>query len=76
MMYIEEALKYVDETKALIIEDGAINKVAALFNKQFPNKKGIIVSDQYMYDKFGKRIANILDEFQIIQDNPFIFKVF
>lgn len=74
MMYIEEALKYVDETKALIIEDGAINKVAALFNKQFPNKKGIIVSDQYMYDKFGKRIANILDEFQIIQDNPFIFK--
>lgn len=74
MLKIEEALKHVDETKALIIESDVISKLGKLFAEQFPNQKAIIVSDQYMYDLIGKKIGSLLDESQIDQYEPFVFK--
>ena len=73
MLRIKEALKSVDETKALVIESDAINKVAKLFADQFPGETAVIVADQYMYELLGKKVADLLDELQVTQDTPFVF---
>lgn len=75
MLKIENSLQFVNDTKALIIEPGAINKVGDLFMEQFPGKKAVIVSDQYIIDHFGDQIRKNLNDKKIVQENPFIFQL-
>ncbi|WP_298645709.1 sn-glycerol-1-phosphate dehydrogenase [uncultured Proteiniphilum sp.] len=73
MLKIVDVLKNVDQTKALVIERGAVNKVADLFKSQFDGAKAIIVADQNMYDLVGKKIGLLLKENGVEQEIPFIF---
>lgn len=73
MLKIVDVLKNVDQTKALIIERGAVNKVADLFKSQFNSAKAIIVADWNMYNLVGKKITLLLEENGVEQEVPFIF---
>lgn len=75
MLKIENSLQFVNDTKALIIEPGAINKVGDLFAEQFPGKKAVIVSDRYIIDHFGDQITKKLNEKNIVQEKPFVFEL-
>ncbi len=75
MSRLESVLKNVDETKALLIEKGAINKVADLFKSQFYDAKAVIVTDQIIFDMVGEKIKNLLDEHGVPQEQPFVFEV-
>ncbi|MFA7155098.1 MAG: iron-containing alcohol dehydrogenase, partial [Proteiniphilum sp.] len=75
MLKIENSLQFVNDTKALIIEPGAINRVGDLFMEQFPGKKAVIVSDQYIIDHFGDLITERLNEKMIVQEKPYIFQL-
>ncbi|MBF6629479.1 MAG: sn-glycerol-1-phosphate dehydrogenase [Proteiniphilum sp.] len=75
MLKIENSLQFVNDTKALIIEPGAINRVGDLFMEQFPGKKAVIVSDQYIIDHFGDLITERLNERMIVQEKPYIFQL-
>lgn len=73
MSKIKDVLKNVDQTKALIIERGAMEQVADLFKDQFPGARAVIVADHTMYEMVGKEIARQFDEGQVTMEPPYIF---
>lgn len=75
MLKIENPLHFVNDTKALIIEPGAINKLGDLFMEQFPGKKSVIVSDRYIFDHYGDQIIKKLDAKNIVQEDPYVFEL-
>ncbi len=75
MSRLESALKNVDQTKALLIERGALNQVPTLFKSLFSEAKTVIVTDQIMFDRVGIKIKELLDEQNVPQEQPVVFKV-
>lgn len=70
---VEDALKSASETKALVIGEGVLERVAELFIEQFPDKSAIVVSDQYTCNIAGRKVKEALDRNQIKQQKPYIF---
>ena len=59
---IEKALKNATDTKACIIEDGAVKSAAAVFKEQFPDaKRAIVVADPRTWNAAGSDVAGILE---------------
>jgi glycerol-1-phosphate dehydrogenase [NAD(P)+] len=58
---IEKALKNATDTKACLIQDGAIKFVADVFKEQFPNiKNAIIIADPRTWKAAGINVDEIL----------------
>ena len=71
---IEEALKAASDTKALMIGSGVLTQVAAMFKRQFPGKKAVVIADTNTFAVAGKRVTDYLRRDSVEQDNPFIFE--
>lgn len=71
---IDKALSKATETKFLLIEAGAINKVAEIFKIQFPDKKAIIIADPTTYAIAGEKITKDLEKENLLGENTYILK--
>jgi glycerol-1-phosphate dehydrogenase [NAD(P)+] len=56
MNYLEKALKKTTDTKALIIEEGAMKRAPEMFRSLFGNQKAIVVADTNTW-KAGRTIC-------------------
>lgn len=74
MSKVANALKSAKETKALIIDNNAADKAAALFKEQFPNQRAVIVSDLTTFSILGKSISKQFESNNIDQENPFVYQ--
>lgn len=74
MNNVEKALAAADETKALVIGSGVLNRAASLFKEQFPGKKAILVADRNTYAVAGERVREIFDAEGVDQEVPYIFR--
>lgn len=73
MNLIEQALKRTTDTKALILERGAMEKTATMFMELFPGKKGVVVADTRTFSVAGKRVDTIMAKAGLKAAEPFIF---
>ena len=73
MNLIEQALKRTTDTKALILERGAMEKTATMFMELFPGKKGVVVADTRTFSIAGKRVDTIMAKAGLKVAEPFIF---
>lgn len=74
MNYLEEALKKTTDTKALIIEMGAMKKVPEMFKSLFGDKKAVVVADANTWQVAGQYVQKYLEEAGIATEKPYIFK--
>lgn len=74
MSKIENALKSANDTQALIIGWGVLEKTGELFKKQFPGKNAVIIADHTTYRVAGNRVVENLTKEGIHQQSPFIYK--
>lgn len=68
-----EALGRLADTKALIIEQGALTKVPDLFRSLFGPSKGIVVSGSHTYGVAGEALQTIMRSEGIPMEEPFVF---
>lgn len=73
MSKVADALKSASETKALIIERGALKQTSSLFKEQFPNRRAIIVADTNTFELVGKSLTKQFESDDIEQETAFIF---
>jgi glycerol-1-phosphate dehydrogenase [NAD(P)+] len=74
MNYLEKALKKTTDTKALIIEEGAMKRVPEMFRSLFGNQKAIVVADTNTWKVAGQYVQKYLEEAGIVTEKPFIFE--
>lgn len=74
MSKIENALKSANDTKALLIGLGVLDKAGKLFREQFPQKEAIIIADVTTYNVAGKTVYENFTKEGIRQYDPFIFE--
>ena len=70
---IQAALQRTTDTKALIIERGAVSRTGEMFGELFPGKKAVIIADTNTWEVAGKAVAASLAEHGIECDPPHIF---
>lgn len=70
---IEAALKGASDTKAVVIEEGAISSVAEVFRESFPGERAVVVTDGTENDVAGKEVQRVLDEAGIETVEPYVF---
>lgn len=73
MNIIEQALQKTRDTRALILEKGAMERTAEMFKELFPGKKSVVVADNNTWKVAGKRVAEVLEEAGLKGAEPFIF---
>jgi glycerol-1-phosphate dehydrogenase [NAD(P)+] len=74
MNYLEKALKKTTDTKALIIEEGAMKRAPEMFRSLFGNQKAIVVADTNTWKAAGQYVQKYLEEAGIVTEKPFIFE--
>ncbi len=57
---ITEALKSATDTKSVLCEPGAVEKLPALFAEQFTGQDAIVVGDERTMDVVGNRVVEVL----------------
>lgn len=70
---VQKALQRADETRDLLIGEGVLPQVAAMFQRQFPGKKAIVVADTNTWRVAGQFVEKALSEAGIEQEKPYIF---
>ncbi|MGI8649413.1 MAG: sn-glycerol-1-phosphate dehydrogenase [Rubrobacter sp.] len=70
---IENALRGATDTRAVVIEEGAISFVAEVFTKSFPGEKAVVVTDGNEDDVAGKEVQRVLSEAGIETVEPYVF---
>lgn len=73
MNKVKVALEKANETRALVIGSGVIDKISETFNQEFPEKKAVIVADTITFDVAGKKVQKSLQESGVEQLDPFVF---
>ena len=73
MDIIEQALRRTTDTKALVLENGAMEKTPRMFCELFPGKKGVVVADTRTYAVAGGLVDRLLEEAGLKAADPFIF---
>ena len=71
---IEDALERARDTKALIIEEGAVEKTGEMFRQLFGNSTAIVVADLNTYKAAGSEAYESLKAAGIPTVDPFIFE--
>lgn len=59
---LEIALKPADDTRAIVIGDGALTQAANLFRQCFGERPALLVADQNSYTAAGKTLESLLRE--------------
>lgn len=70
---IAKALAAADETAALEIGTGILDRVPAMFAEQFPGKRALVVADENTWRAAGEEVAAHLASAGISCDEPFIY---
>lgn len=70
---IQAALQRTTDTKALIIEKGAVSRTGEMFKSLFPGMGAIIIADTNTWEVAGKSVARSLEANGIACDRPHIF---
>ena len=73
MTVIEQALAKATDTKALILEVGAMDKTAQMFSSLFPGKKAVVVADFNTYPAAGKYVSQVLEKAGLKGAEDFVF---
>jgi glycerol-1-phosphate dehydrogenase [NAD(P)+] len=73
MNYLEKALKKTQDTKALIIEEGAMKRVPEMFRSLFGNQKAIVVADTNTWKVAGQYVQKYLEEAALLPKRRFHF---
>ena len=73
MTLIEQALKCANDTRVLHIGVDSLCRFPAIFKRQFPEKKAIIVADNTTYSVAGQMASKFLHNASIQQEEPFVF---
>jgi len=70
---VDKALRYCDDTKAVVVGERTLGQVASFFQSLFPGKRALIVADKTTFELAGKRVCDELRAAQIDADEPFVF---
>ncbi len=70
---LQRALNSARDTRALKIGLGIMHEIPVFFEKQFPQKKAIVVCDQTTFDVAAKKIFQDLQASGLTEQGPFIF---
>ena len=70
---IKEALKRTTDTKALLMESGAVRKAGKMFSECFPGHKAIVVADSNTWSVAGRDVLESLDKAGVSREDSFIF---
>lgn len=71
---VEEALRAARETRALVIDDGAIASVPRVFREQFGNQSAVVVADTNTWKVAGAAVSAALQSAGVPAIEPFIFR--
>lgn len=71
---IESALEKTTDTKALIIDVGAMKRTPEMFSQLFPGRTAVIVADQNTWDIAAEEVAGYMKQAGIPMVEPFIFQ--
>lgn len=74
MLPIEQALRSINDTRALRIGEGNIGQVAELFGKQFPGCEAIIVADTNTFSAAGSEVEESLKKANIPLQNHIVLE--
>lgn len=72
---IKKALAAAAETKALVVGNGVINQLPALFKEQFPGKTAVIIADSNTFQILGEKAYSLLKAAGIPTIDPYIIPV-
>ncbi|MBQ4195422.1 MAG: hypothetical protein II622_04855, partial [Thermoguttaceae bacterium] len=67
---VDKALKYCDDTKAVVLGEQTLGQVGSFFNNLFPGKRAIVVADATTFELAGKRTLQELQAAGISTDEP------
>lgn len=70
---IEKALKFCDDTKAVVIGESTLTTAGEFFKKLFGNARAIVVADATTYRIAGRQANEALRASGVETDEPYIF---
>ncbi|MBQ9812505.1 MAG: sn-glycerol-1-phosphate dehydrogenase [Thermoguttaceae bacterium] len=70
---IEKALRYCDDTQAVVVGEQTLGQVGTFFKRLFPNQRAIVVADATTFELAGKRVAEELNASGISTDEPYVY---
>ena len=70
---IENALKYCDDTQAVVIGEQNLEETGAFFKKLFGDASAVVVADKTTFEVAGKRVDEALRGVGVDVEAPFIF---
>lgn len=71
---IEKALRYVDETKRVVIGEKNLHEAVSLFKECFPGRSAVMIADQNTFQVAGNIVQNYLEsENSVGVHPPFLF---
>ena len=73
MNRVKIALDNATQTKALLLGQGILGRVADVFKEQFSGNRAIVVADKTTFGVAGRDVQNILSNAGIDMDDPYIF---
>lgn len=73
MLQLEKVLSRISDTKALLIEEGALAKVPGLFRSIFGDAKGVVVTGSNTFVAAGSEVDTRMREAGIEMEEPFVF---
>lgn len=70
---INEALKSATDTVEVLVEDGAIDQVGAVFARTFPDRSGVVVADATTWGVAGEEVASSLEAAGVRTAQPYVY---
>lgn len=72
---LDKALRYCDDTKAVVVGEKTLDAVGSFFQKLFPDAKAVVVADKTTFGIAGKRAVENLKSAGIEVEEPYIYDV-
>ncbi len=70
---VEKALRFCDDTRAVVVGEQTLGQVGTFFGRLFPNQRAIVVADATTFELVGKRVAKELNAAGISTDEPYVY---
>ncbi|AHY48313.1 Glycerol dehydrogenase-related enzyme (plasmid) [Rubrobacter radiotolerans] len=70
---IQSALAGATDTRAVVIEEGALARVADVFRENFPESRAVVVADGTEYRVAGEEVQRVLEQGGIGTEEPYVF---
>ena len=71
---IDKALQYCDDTKAVVLGEGVLERVGAFFKELFGgDAKAVVVADVTTFEIAGRAVVASPESAGIFVEDPFIF---